>query len=272
MVTWNLGGAYGPYMQWHDRAWHWLAALDPDLALLQECVPPAWACERWTVVTLPYTFWASALVARSALALRAVPLAEGTLLHRFGSYLATGEVTLPEGTSLLVASVHTRAAEAPDWVTEGHDRGSLARASVGVPWSNDVAFAGYAELAAGRRFVIGGDWNTARFVDAEGQPTLSGAEFFDRARQAGWAELTVDAEEREGRSWYGSDAPRAYQPDHVFADPVTAAGLCSQSIEAYPVERLGLSDHAPIVLDLDLTAGTPGPHADGTATGAAGAG
>ena len=42
------------------------------------------------------------------------------------------------------------------------------------------------------------------------------------------------------------------RPDHVFADPTTAATLRSQAIEAYPVEGLGLSDHAPIVLELDL--------------------
>ena len=54
IVSWNMGAAFGPYGQWHDRAWHWLAALDPDLALLQECVPPDWAHERWTVVNLPF--------------------------------------------------------------------------------------------------------------------------------------------------------------------------------------------------------------------------
>ena len=33
-----MGAAYGPYRQpaAHDRAWHWVAAVDPDLALLQE--------------------------------------------------------------------------------------------------------------------------------------------------------------------------------------------------------------------------------------------
>lgn len=253
IVTWNLGAAFGPYIDWHERAWHWLAALDADLALLQECVPPAWAHDLWTVLTLPYTHWASALVAKPSLGIRAVTLGEGTLLGRFGSYLATGEMTLADGGSILVASVHTRAAEAPKWVTDGHDRTAIARSSVGVPWSNDVAFAGYLPLVAGRPFIIGGDWNTARYVDADGLPNSEGVEFFRRAESAGWVELSVDADGLEGRTWYGSDAPRPYQPDHVFADAAVAASLRAQSIEAYPVERLGLSDHAPIVLELGLS-------------------
>jgi hypothetical protein len=253
IVTWNLGAAYGPYVRRHDRAWHWLAALDADLALLQECVPPVWARDRWTILTLPYTHWASALVARLSLALRPIDVGDDTLLGRFGSYLATGEITLADGASLLVASVHARAAEAPEWVTDGHDRVALARSSVGVPWSNDVAFAGYRTLAEGRPFVIGGDWNTARYVDAEGTANVEGTEFFSRAAATGWVELSVDADGREGRTWYGPGSPRPYQPDHVFTDPTIAAALRSQVVEAYPVESLGLSDHAPIVLELDLT-------------------
>jgi hypothetical protein len=253
IVTWNLGAAFGPYVQWHERAWHWLAALDADLAFLQECVPPAWAADRWTIVTLPFQYWASALVAKPSLGLRAIDPGKETLLGRFGSYLATGEIDVAGGSSLLVASIHTRAAEAPGWVTEGHNRSDIARSSVRVPWSNDVAFAGYRSLTAGRRFIIGGDWNTARYHDLEGNPNVEGAEFFSRAVEAGWVELSVDPAGREGRTWYGSDSPRPYQPDHVFADPTTAATLRSQSIEAYPVERLGLSDHAPIVLEFDLS-------------------
>jgi endonuclease/exonuclease/phosphatase family metal-dependent hydrolase len=261
LVSWNIGAAFGPYVQWHDRAWHWLPTIDADLAFLQECVPPDWARERWTIVNLPFTYWASALVAKPALGLRPLELDPSSLLGGFGSYLATGEIPIAEGSPMLVASVHTRAAEAPDWVTAGHDRTALARSSVGVPWSNDVAFAGYRELLAARaprhaRFLIGGDWNTARFVDEDGVPKADGDEFFTRAGEAGWRELTLDSDGREGRSWYGAGGALPYQPDHVFADRETAKQVRSMAIEAYPVESLGLSDHAALVLELDVDAAT----------------
>jgi hypothetical protein len=255
VLCWNLGGAFGRWRDdpdLRDRAWHWIAALDPDLALLQECVPPTWACDRWTILTLPYMYWASALVARPSLGLHAIAVAGDTPLGRFGSYLATGEIEVADGPSLLVASVHTRAAEAPDWVTGDLDRAAIARSTVGVPWSNDVAFDGYRSLVQDRRFLVGGDWNTARYIDADGTSDPAGAEFFSRAAAAGWSEITLDGDGCEGKTWYGSGAPRPYQPDHVFADPGTAATLRGSFVEAYPVERLGLSDHAPLVLDLDV--------------------
>jgi len=71
--------------------------------------------ERWTVADLPFQSWASALLAKPELGLRPVTLEPASVLDRFGSYLATGEISTADDESMLVASVHTRAAEAPDW-------------------------------------------------------------------------------------------------------------------------------------------------------------
>ena len=49
LVSWNLGAGWGRWRDdpaLHERAWHWLAAFDPDIALLQATVPPDWAKER----------------------------------------------------------------------------------------------------------------------------------------------------------------------------------------------------------------------------------
>jgi hypothetical protein len=244
-----MGAAFGPYVQWHDRAWHWIAALDPDLALLQECVPPNWARERWTVLNLPFRYWASAIVAKPEVQAQPIEPDPESLLGRFGSYLATATICGEGAEPLLVASVHTRAAESPVWVTDGHDRTAMARASVGTPWSNDVAFAAYDQMRAGRPFLIGGDWNTARWIDEDGHPEPMGAEFFDRAAGRGWVDISLDETGREGRTWYGPGGPRPVQLDHLFADTATASSVSGYRIEPYPVEALGLSDHAPIILE-----------------------
>ena len=261
IVCWNLGAAAGRWRDdpaLHERAWHWIAAVDPDVAFLQETEPPDWVRERWQVITLPHSFWASALVARRRMGLRVFePPAEG-VLAKAGSYHAFAEVDLAAGGPLFVASVHTSAREAPVWgYREHYRREEIARPSVGVPWWNDVAFAGFREVVDGRRFIIAGDWNTSRWVDAEGVPTPAGAEFFARAADAGWVELSLDADGREGKTWYGSTNPRTHQPDHLFADAETAATLRSFRIDPYPVEAHGLSDHAPLVLELDLELAAP---------------
>jgi hypothetical protein len=40
VVSWNLGGTF--FAAQRERAWHYLCALDPDIALLQEARPPEW--------------------------------------------------------------------------------------------------------------------------------------------------------------------------------------------------------------------------------------
>ncbi len=253
-----MGAAYGPYREpaAHDRAWHWVAAVDPDLALLQETNAPDWVRQRWTLHDEAHEFWASAIVTRPGLDLRPVAFDPASVLGRFGSYLATAELVLADGTALLVASVHTRATVASARGTHGLDRAAIARPSVGEPWWNDVAFAGYRELVEGRPFLVGGDWNTSRWCDADGNPTPSGADFFARAEAAGWRELSLDGDGHEGRTWYGSTNPRPHQPDHVFADPATAATASDFAIEPWPVTALGLSDHAPLLLEIDVRVAT----------------
>lgn len=260
VLCWNLGAAWGRWRDdpaLHDRSWHWIAALDPDLAFLQEVRPPAWAAERWDLQVGPHQFFASALLTRPGTDLRPVALPVGGALEGLGSYLATAELVLPDGTSILVSSVHTPTRVAPESGHPGFDRTAIARTTVGEPWWNDVAFAGFRRFIGDRRFLIAGDWNTSRWVDEHGVATPAGAEFFDRAANAGWTEVSLDAEGHESKTWYGSTNPRTHQPDHAFTDAETAGLVRSFAIEPWPITALGLSDHAPLVLELDLNAMPP---------------
>ena len=88
ILCWNMGAAFGPWREGpalHERAWLWIAALDPDLPFLQGCAVPPWAKERWTILTPPFQFGASALVAKPALAPLGLVPGPGSLLGRFGS-------------------------------------------------------------------------------------------------------------------------------------------------------------------------------------------
>jgi endonuclease/exonuclease/phosphatase family metal-dependent hydrolase len=271
IMCWNLGHAAGRWRDdpdLHDRAWHWIAAVDPDLAFLQETQPPEWARERWEILTLPHSFWASALVTKRGSQVIPVVLPPRGVIERAGSFHATAEVELPDGDRLFVASVHASPHEAPPWGCRPFRRSAIARASVGKPWWNDVAFAGFRDLVVGRRFLIAGDWNTSRWLDKNGAPEPAGAEFFDRAAGAGWVELSLDADGREGKTWYGSTNPRFCQLDHVFADSETAATVRSFRIDPHPVEAFGLSDHAPMILELDLEVATTNSGSTSAANGA----
>lgn len=261
MLCWNLGAAFGRWRDdptLHERAWHWVASMDPDLALLQEVRPPVWAPGRWDMEMGPFKWFASVVLSRRGLGLRPVTLPDGGVLDRFGSYLATAELEAVGLGTLVVASVHTPAREAPSRSHPGLDPTALARPGTDGPWLNDVAFAGYRALLEGRRFVVGGDWNTSRWVDEHGVADVAGAAFFDRAESAGWVEVSLDSDRREGKSWYGSTSPRAHQADHIFTDPNTAEAARSFRIEPWPVAELGLSDHAPLLIEIDPLGGDAG--------------
>jgi endonuclease/exonuclease/phosphatase family metal-dependent hydrolase len=257
ILCWNMAAAYGRWRdepELHERAWHWVAAVDPDLAFLQEVRPPAWVADRWKLVIEPFKFFASAVLARSTSHLQPVEMAPGGVLSCLGSYLATAGLALSDGSRLLVSSVHTSAREAPAWGHPNLDRASIARAAVGQPWWNDIAFAGYRELVTGHRFLVAGDWNTSRYRDEDGIAIPAGAEFFDRAATAGWVDISLDEGGGEVKTWYGFETSRPHQADHAFADAETAALVRRFAVDPWPVVELGLSDHAPLLFDVDLEA------------------
>src|SRR5690242_8688307 len=108
-----MGAAHGRWRDdpsLHERSWQWVAELNPDVALLQECIPPAWASARWRVVNRPFKWWTSAVVARRDLDLAEYVVPSGGPLDRLGSYLSTATFGLAGGAELVLASVHTRAA------------------------------------------------------------------------------------------------------------------------------------------------------------------
>jgi len=248
IVSWNLA-RNSTSRSWsvHERAWHYLAALDPDIALLQEVTPPDWALERWSVVQPSTSPWGSAILARHGLELRPGP----TDWHggfEQGVLLATGEVAPAQGTELLLGSVHTVIGKARADVLVGFDPLRIKRPTEPVAYKNDVAYALYRDRVHGRRFIVSGDWNIARLWDTL-HPGAHETDFFTRAEADGWVDCYRLFNEDEGRTWFrGRDAP--YQLDHAFCDPETARLLRSCYIDPYPAEKLMLSDHAPLILEL----------------------
>jgi len=87
---------------------------------------------------------------------------------------------------------------------------------------NDLAHFGYHQLAAGRRFIVGGDWNTSRLFDADG--TTGGRESYEQAEADGWVETHWRLHEEETQTWLRK-GNRPHMLDHVFCDEGTAQRL-----------------------------------------------
>jgi exonuclease III len=164
--------------------------------------------------------------------------------------LATAELEFPLGDNLLLGSVHTVVGRVSESVLAEFDSAAIKRPKERVPYPNDVAYAVFRERVRNRRFLVSGDWNIARLWDTHHRGTNE-TDFFTRAEQDGWVECYRLFHTEEGRTWFRGSDP-GYQLDHAFCDPATAKLLQSCDIEPGPAEKLGLSDHAPLILHLSL--------------------
>jgi endonuclease/exonuclease/phosphatase family metal-dependent hydrolase len=115
---------------------------------------------------------------------------------------------------------------------------------------SDVAFSGLAGLVTDGRFIVAGDWNTARRYGE--RPTSAQAlEFFDRARKSSWNECATPGQGKEMCTWFKDGQPEA-QLDHAFCDSSLWTLFSAAWVASDAVLRLGLSDHAPLVIDFDV--------------------
>ncbi len=93
------------FVKTHDLAWRFLLGLNPDLAFLQETLPPDWVHSEGRVVRDPFEKWGS-VVFSPTLPIEPFALPEGSPLHALPNYLAFAEVLLSDGSQALVASIH----------------------------------------------------------------------------------------------------------------------------------------------------------------------
>jgi exonuclease III len=270
-VTWNLAymkpGRYKTIAN-RRRQWALLAALEPDIALLQECRPddlrinaPAWMEADYDVIgEIPPNWIAcSAILARTTVEARPLdrtqlPEPEHGWLAQLSGYVATALAVVRE-TELAIASVHAIAREVDRSAATDEDHERIRRRSHPRAWHNDLAVAALTPWVRNQRFIVGGDWNTAVLFDsnypagAEGGPGAS-AEFFANRAAGGWHHALRKFCPTEVRT-YLDPASGPYELDHIFTDPDFHARLtgCRVVDDAVISE---LSDHAPLVAEFEL--------------------
>jgi hypothetical protein len=214
VISWNMGMA-SPRRRTpgsHDQAWHYLLGLGPDLAFVQEALPPAWVNSHGAVVHGPITRWGSALFSpRYPLAPLRLPVESP--LRRLGTYLAFAVASLPDGSEPLVASVHAVARRATKTLLSGVEPDDISRASLDGPRVNDLVFTELAkEAGVEHSFLVAGDWNTGRMQ----RNRRAGEEFFARAEGSRWYDCVWQLLGHEVQTWFGKGG--LFQDDHAFCD------------------------------------------------------
>jgi hypothetical protein len=251
-----MGGGFGWDEAVHDRGWHYLAVMDPDIALLQETVPPAWAREKWVVFHAP-TYdtgdWGSAVAVKDFPAWEPEFDEKHVWLTRYHGAVIVVTIMV-DMKELLVASVHARAKSIPDDDLEGVDRADLTYGKSDKVWPLYAIYHDLMRFLPERNFVAGGDLNAARLMDevyGPDDPSFGGnKQFFDQLEQSGFSNCMAKFHKSEIQTYF-KDGKRPYQLDHLHCSAALRSSLISCQVLTHPVEALSLSDHAPIVAEFE---------------------
>jgi len=236
VVTWNMG--CGPtasqYRKSHSEAWEYLLrGLCPDVALVQEAlvgkIDEVGGDYSVTLCGLGPNIAAGTAVLVSGFATRTAP----TFAISSHTYAATAEITTPAG-PLTVVSVH---------VYPGDEQHADLKRLVEL----------MDRSLAGKSVLVGGDFNAARRFDEVYGGRKYGM-FFAAMKTAGLHEVHWALHGREIQTFWGRQTKEAYQDDHFFITNGWASRIRSCNVIDNAVVRR-LSDHGPVEMDLDVTAG-----------------
>ena len=134
-----------------------------------------------------------------------------------------------------------------------HER--IRRPGLALANTSDLLAAVLEPWVAGRRFLVGGDWNTSPLFDTDYPNTRWGkakasTEFFERRKRAGWCDAMRRFHDGEIRTYLDpKTGPR--EIDRVFTDPETYDRLVGCHV-LDDVAVTELSDHAPLVVDIAI--------------------
>lgn len=226
IATWNLGSNGAGFAARHGDAWEYLLEeIRPDIALLQEAVPPA-GLERSLVFARPWASrkWGSAVVT-----------APGRIRKGFTD-TSRGPVVVAElDDGIVVGSIHAR-------IVEGRTIPALQK-----------TIRALAPLLKNRRFAVGGDLNTARGADAI-WPGHGHLEFFESLTGRGLYDCYWELNAyTETRSFWGHVSPHELQLDHLFVDLSTGSEGRVKSCQILSGPEIReLSDHDPVIAEIDF--------------------
>jgi exonuclease III len=253
-----MAAGFGHDAARHERAWRFVESLDPDFALLQESVVPAWAAERWPFVLGSRRYpanpsrqdvaWGAAILARDPATTAFAPGDETPLIrHLWGAVV----VARTGGASpMWLASIHSNAYSVRlNNLPEGASLAGLLRCDDTKVWEVELIAHELRQVFGTSRFVAGGDLNSGLLFDTK-YGRQSNARLFQNLAALGFNDLRKRFHDTEQRTYF-KEGKGSYQLDHVFSDAETEQRALSWRVLADVAAVEELSDHAPIELSLE---------------------
>jgi endonuclease/exonuclease/phosphatase family metal-dependent hydrolase len=249
IVSWNMAGGFGHGTTRHADAWDWVRKYPADVFLLQEAVPPAGLADdgfRTIVfeakVNASRTRWGSGVFSRLA-GWTATTTTRRWLDRIPGSCVVAQPLTtgLP-----WLASIHSSATAIPAHRLTGTDHTAVLRCDDKAMWEIDLIADDLQEAFTSEPVIAGGDLNSS--VRLDNSRTDANARLFANLDRLG-IHVLRDEDGIEPQTFY-RPGTQPLQLDYFLTDQRTAARIEGWTVLTDVVEALGLSDHAPIQLDV----------------------
>jgi exonuclease III len=236
VATWNMDNWKRNQIQ-RDAAWNFLLnTLEPDIALLQECVPNAECEKRYNLLYREIggsRRWGSAIITRS------LPIHEVEFNNTYPGAVVAADVTLPSGLLLTVVSLYGVIDE------DGYATTTLHR-----------ILSDLTPLLNGRKgrscLLIGGDYNVStQWDDHYGHRYPSHRILFERLEDFDLVNCTAKFHSGHLQTIRHPKSSIPWQNDYIHVSKKLAERLVSCDVIESPEIR-EVSDHNPLMAVVDV--------------------
>ena len=239
----------------HAAAWDWLQREATfEIALLQEAIPPSGLSDQFATVlfrprvTTGPRVWGNCILVRGH-TYSDESIDDGTLWAK--RVLSAMQIARPQDDLPWLVNVHSSDRPINDFPREQFARdGGLTCHRTNV-WEIEVAAYVAHTKVAGRRFVLGGDLNAALLLD-EARQYKNNSRLWANLENQGFYDLRIRHHLQEQQTFFRPyQQIYPYQLDHFFGDVETREKTCSWNVISEIARDRKLSDHAPVVVEVD---------------------
>jgi hypothetical protein len=236
----------------HAAAWEWLRnQAEFDVAMLQEAILPGDLGDSFASVLFQSRFPAQKLAWGNCTLVRSHRFSPCRLAHPTwaASSMEAALVAFGGEDNPMLVNVHSNAKPIENFPRNDFVAAGGLTCHQTKVWEVEVIAHQLQPLLTGRRFILGGDINAGLLLD-EVYGYKNNVNLLRNLAEQGYVDLRLRHSEYEQQTFFRART-NPYQLDHLFGDLSTNESVKSWTVLTDVARDMKLSDHAPVVINVD---------------------